>query len=277
MQPSYFLPNNLYCVIGWPLDQSLSPLVHNVGFQTYRIPSVYLKTAVSKEHLSDFMTSVRTLPIHGCSVTIPHKQAIIPYLDHCTEEARQIGAVNTLYLNNGKLWGTNTDSTGFLTPISDLPLSSMRVLLLGAGGAARAIVYGLTRCHTKELCIASPSNTRNKALAEEFCCTAIDWDERYAVSADMIVNATPLGMHGELEKQTPYEFEQGKEKPQIVYDIVYNPLQTRFIQDAKKYNITIISGLSMFFQQASAQFRLWTGKELPKEAEWALQNALTNN
>ncbi|MBO4368876.1 MAG: shikimate dehydrogenase [Desulfovibrio sp.] len=270
-----FLPEDLYAVIGWPLSHSLSPFIHTIGFQTLGIPAVYMKFAIEESSLASFMTSVRTLPIKGLSVTIPHKRAIIQYLDEMTEEVQRIGACNTLFWKGQTLCGDNTDYTGFLAPIATLPLSSLRVLLLGAGGAARAALCALTTKGVKDLMLATPSNTRHIALAQEFQVGTLSWEERMNYSCDLLINATPLGMKNAHENETPYDFSRAKNIPQYAYDIVYTPLETRFLREARSHGVeTCISGEEMFFEQGSAQFQLWTGKSLPYEAKEALHRAL---
>lgn len=272
-----FLPKRLYCVIGWPLDQSLSPLLHNTGFQTLGLDAIYLQIPVCAQDLPRFLDSVRLLPISGCSVTIPHKTAIIPFLDSVSDRAQQIGAVNTLYWRDQKLVGENTDCAGFLAPLANVALNTMTVLLLGAGGAARACLRALQERQTKKVFIATPSNTRQIALAEEFAAEPILWQERYDVHADLIVNATPLGMHGSHEHETPYDFAQSSCQASLAYDIVYNPRETRFLREAARHGLSCLSGQTMFFEQGNAQFHLWTGQNLPEEAQLALHQALASN
>ncbi len=274
MDTPFFLPQKLYCVIGWPLTQTLSPLLHNVGFQTLSIPAVYLKCQIKPEDLPRFMESVRLLPIAGCSVTIPHKTAVIPYLDKISPKAAQLGAVNTLSFDGTTLYGDNTDSAGFLAPLGTRDIAAMSFLLLGSGGAARAVLGGLVEKGAKQIFIATKSDRNHKALAKEFGGEAIDWKDRHSVTADCIINATPLGMHGTFEGETPFHFDQAAHIPDLVYDIVYNPLATRFLKEAKERGIPGISGQEMFFEQGNAQFRLWTGKDLPDAARVALHKAL---
>ena len=140
------LPKHLYGVLGWPLAQSLSPLLHNTAFQALGMDSVYLRWEIAPEKLSAF------LPISGCSVTIPHKVAIVPFLDRISRQATLAGAVNTLYWEGETLCGDNTDVSGFLAPLCHMPLQDMSVLLLGAGGAARAAAAGLQLRGCRQVC-----------------------------------------------------------------------------------------------------------------------------
>ncbi len=268
-------PEALYCVTGWPLAQSLSPLLHNTGFSVLGIPAVYMRFAVRPEDFARFMDAARLLPVAGASVTIPHKTAVLPYLDEMTDQARAVGAVNTLYWKDGRLCGGNTDVTGFLAPLAGRDLSRTSVLVLGAGGAARAVVAGLVGRGCRAVSIATASDRSHLPLAEEFSCAPVRWGERHDVAADLVVNATPLGMHGALEGESPFDFSLAHLPPgAAAYDIVYNPLRTRFLTGAAEQGLATISGREMFFEQGAEQFRLWTGRDLPQEARSALDAAL---
>lgn len=270
-----FLPKNLYGVIGWPLGQSLSPLMHNTGFQTLGLDGVYLAWPVAEDQLQAFIESLRLLKIKGLSVTIPHKIAIMALLDNMSEAAALAGAVNTLFWRDNELYGENTDVTGFLQPLSDLRLESMDVLLLGAGGAAHAAAAGLRLAGCRQVRVASPGNKSQYHLAERFSFMPISWEERYARPATLIINSTPVGMHGALEALTPYDFAQA---PAVnhgyAYDLVYNPVETVFLKEALNNGRQCISGLEMFIGQGNEQFKLWTGENLPEAAITAVKQAL---
>lgn len=269
------LPHDLYGVIGWPLDQSLSPLLHNTGFQTLGIPAVYLAWPVRPEHIGIFMDNLPVLRIRGLSVTIPHKLAVMSRLDNMSEAAALAGAVNTLFWRNSELCGDNTDVAGFLSPLLDARLEAEDVLVLGAGGAAHAVGAALRLSGCRQVRMTSPGNKRQYPLAERFGFTAIAWEDRFQRPAHMVINATPVGMHGALEGQSPYDFAQAPPAAGgIAYDLVYNPLRTRFLEEAARAGRHCISGLEMFYGQGNAQFRLWTGRDLPGAARTALQKAL---
>lgn len=277
MQQAPFLPVELYGVIGWPLGQSLSPLIHNTAFQTLGRAAVYMRWEIAPERLAAFVDSFRLLRMRGCSVTIPHKVAIMPHLDEISEPARAVGAVNTLYWRDDRLCGENTDVTGFMAPLlaRDLP-RDMPVLLLGAGGAARAAAAGL-RAHGFSACsICTPSDRTHLPLAEAFGMQAVAWQDRHDVPAGLIINATPLGMRGKAEDETPYDFAPARAQGRtgLAYDIVYNPLRTRFLAEAEAAGWQPLGGLEMFHAQADAQFFLWTGEHLPATARQALEAAL---
>lgn len=269
------LPETLYGVIGWPLSQSLSPLVHNTGFRVLGIPAVYLRWEIAPDRLGTFIDAVRLLNIRGCSVTIPHKQAILPFLDVVSEAATLAGAANTLFWKEEALCGDNTDVAGFLAPLTAEPLERMDALLLGAGGAAHAVAAALRLRGCRQVRVATPGNRRHLELAERFGFTPVAWDERHAAPAGLVINATPLGMHGKHENETPYDFALAPQvKGGLAYDIVYNPAETRFLREAAAAGRRCISGVAMFFGQADAQFRIWTGQALPDAAREALMATL---
>ena len=272
-----FMPQDIYGVVGWPLAQSLSPLIHNTGFQTLGLPGVYLRWEAAPENLPRFIDAVRTLPVRGVSVTIPHKVAVMAHLDEIGVAAQAVGAVNTLYWRDDRLCGENTDVTGFMAPLltRDMP-RDMPVLLLGAGGAARAAAAGL-RAHGFSRCsICTPSDRTHLALAQAFDMRPVAWQDRHAVPAGLIINATPLGMHGKAEGESPYDFAGARAQGRagLAYDIVYNPLRTRFLVEAEAAGWQTLGGLEMFHAQADAQFLLWTGQHLPAAARQALETAL---
>lgn len=272
---SCVLPKNLYGVIGWPLGQSLSPLMHNTGFQSLGLQSVYLAWPVAEDQLQPFFSNLSLFRVKGLSITIPHKIAVMALLDNMSEAAALAGAVNTLFWRDNELCGENTDVTGFLAPLADLCLESLDVLLLGAGGAAHAAAAGLRLSGCRQVRVASPGNKRQHHLAERFSFTPIAWEERYSRPATLVINATPLGMHGQLEAQTPYDFAKAPSCGHgYAYDLIYNPVETVFLQNALGMGRQCISGLEMFIGQGSAQFNLWTGEALPEAAIWAVKKAL---
>lgn len=274
----------LYGVTGWPLSQSLSPLLHNTGFAALGINALYMKWEVPPHKLPAFVESVRLLNIRGCSVTIPHKVGLLPLLDEVSPLAQSVGAANTIYWQGERLCGDNTDVAGFMAPLAQVPLAGADVLLLGAGGAARAVAAGLMApaplARPAHVYVATPSNQSHLPLAEEFGLTPLLWQDRHEPAPLLVINTTPLGMRGKAEADTPYDFSlaapcapKGNAAP-LAYDIVYNPLETRFLREARAAGRRCISGLEMFFGQGDAQFRLWTGQGLPPESRRALEAAL---
>lgn len=277
METGVFQPAKLFAVTGWPLSQSLSPLIHNSGFQALGLSAVYMAFPVQPGDLPDFVRSVRLLPLHGVSVTIPHKETVIPLLDGITDRARQVGAVNTLFWEGQRLLGDNTDIAGFLAPLEAMRMdfAAQTALVLGAGGAARAVVGGLALMGCRNIHIATPSNKSHLPLVQQFGAQPVNWADRHSIAATLVVNTTPLGMHGAHENETPWDFALGNlPSGAVAYDIVYNPLETRFLAEARAHGHVCVTGRDMFFAQGNAQFSLWTGQALPAVARTNLDAAL---
>ncbi len=256
-----FFATRLLGIIGHPLRHSLSPMLHNAMCDALGVDAVYLPWPMPQDRLDAFMQAVRTLPIHGCSVTIPHKEAVMPLCDRLTARARDVGAVNTLYWEDGALVGENTDVTGFIAPLAALGGRIGAALVLGAGGAARAAVAGLQRLGVPRIGVANRTAARSADICRDLGGEALSWEARFAWGAELVVNTTPLGMAGSNVHESPWEasaFAPGM----LAYDMVYNPLQTRFLAQAEAAGCRTVSGLEMFVQQAAAQFRLWTGLEM---------------
>lgn len=273
-----FFDARLLGIIGHPLGHSLSPALHNAMCAKLGIDAVYLPWPTPPERLDAFIAALRTLPIHGLSVTIPHKEAVMRLCDELTPQARVVGAVNTLYWQDGRLIGENTDVTGFCAPLRALFFGPDAValpdaaLVLGAGGAARAAVYGLTRLGVRRVGVTGRTLERCRTLALELGGEAVPWEARHTWGAQILVNTTPLGMAGQNERNSPWDA-SAHTAGQIAYDMVYNPVQTRFLAAAAAAGSSTVSGLEMFVYQAAAQFRLWTGKEMdiPLAREICLQ------
>lgn len=274
--PQY--PTELYGVIGYPLSQTLSPALHNWGFRREGINAAYFAWPVAPEKLPDFISALRLLNIRGVSITIPHKQTVIPFLDGMSDAARHVGAVNTLHWKDGKLLGENTDVSGFCVPLQGKHLHS--ALVLGAGGAARAVVSGLAMLGINGLFISSRRDDAAQKLAEEFGAQALAWDTKNAFFGErradesagkkLVVNTTPLGMKGKAEGQNPLTQDDMRAitapSGYIFYDIVYNPLETAFLAAGRALGVACIDGLDMFAGQGLEQFKLWTSKTLPLAA-----------
>lgn len=250
-------------VVGHPLSQSLSPLIHNRGFADRELPWTYLAWDIPPERLPHFTVALRTLPIFGASVTIPHKMSVMPYLDQLTETALSVGSVNTLYWRECELWGDNTDVTGFLTPLRQGGESIGSALILGAGGAALACIQGLRRMGVREIGVSARDVSKARTLAQRHSVKTVPWAERQDHSADLLINATPLGMKGKARDDLPLT-PSSKRFP-LVYDLVYNPVRTRLLRTAEEAGCRTISGLSMFVNQAREQFRIWSDLDLEEQ------------
>ncbi len=270
------METGVYGIIGHPLGHTLSPVLHNWGFDLLNIDAKYEAWPLQPEELSTFMSGYRSRPVDGCSVTIPHKQAIREYLDDVTYRAKTVGAVNTLFWDKGKLVGDNTDVLGVVGPLRALNRSFDSALVLGAGGAARAAVAGLIELGVKEIVVANRTSSKAVIIAHDFGIRAARWEERQHVHCELVINTTPLGMSGSLEQYSPWPlavFHKGT----VVFDLVYNPLKTILAKDAELSGCTVVSGLEMFLHQGLAQFRIWTGRNLdPDKARVLLLSVLAN-
>lgn len=272
---SSFVPYGVYGIVGYPLGHSLSPLLHTTAFAELGIPAVLVPWPTPPERLGSFVEAVRLLGVRGACVTIPHKEAIIPLLDGATDRARSAGAVNLLVWKGAELWGDNTDVPGFVAPLRAAAVpASISALVLGAGGAARAAVCGLKEYGFSRIAVSNGTEARARALAADFGLDTVPWDRRAEHQADLVVNATPLGMKGKHEGETPYPAEAFAGRRGIAYDIVYTPLATRFLSEAAAAGWGTIDGRAMFIAQADEQFAAWTGRRLPEAAIRAVSEAL---
>lgn len=254
----------LYGIIGHPLGHTMSPALHNSGFNMFSLQSVYMAFPTPPEKLAEFMESFRTLPMYGASVTIPHKETVMEYVDTITPRAEKVGAVNTLYWEHDDIVGDNTDVLGFMAPLKDKKKTLKKALVLGAGGAAKAVLAGLQELGINDITICNRTAQRAENLATQFKIDAVAWEDRGSVNADLIINTTPMGMSGEHVDATPFTAEMFQEHG-TAYDLVYNPLETTFLRTAKEAGWETIDGLHMFAAQGAEQFKLWTGKNIPHE------------
>lgn len=255
-----------YGIIGWPLGHSMSPALHNWAFDALGIDAEYRAYPLPPEDMEYFMAHVRELPISGLSVTIPHKLAIKPYLDGLSDGVLAVGAVNTLYWDGKRLMGDNTDVFGFTAPLRKMPIQFESAMVFGAGGAARAVVAGLLQLGVPDIVVTNRNADKAMELAKEFHVSAADWDERHRIDAQLLVNTTPLGMLGDSVALSPLPEQMRLSSNQFVYDIVYNPVRTKFIEQGREAGCHTVDGLEMFLSQALEQFRLWTGEMFDMDA-----------
>ena len=253
-------------IIGDPVEHSLSPAMHNAAYEALGIDNDYVFTAahVLPENLEAVVLSVRVMGIRGLTVTIPHKVEIMQYLDEIDPIAKNIGAVNTVVNDNGVLKGYNTDWIGAVTPLEMYtPLAGKRIALLGAGGAARAIAYGVTK-KKAQLTIYNRNLQSAQELATELGAQAKDLtDMSGLLEDDIIINSTSVGM-GDLAG-TSLVPPTLLRKKHIVFDAIYKPHETQLIKDAKAVGAQIIYGYEMLLHQGVAQFELYTNKTPPVE------------
>ncbi|HJT90238.1 MAG TPA: shikimate dehydrogenase [Bryobacteraceae bacterium] len=252
----------IYGVIADPVRHSISPAVHNRAFQARRMDAVYLPFLVSPAYLRDFFSMADKLPLAGFSVTLPHKQKIIRYLDAVDPLARRIGAVNTVWRKAGKWRGANTDAAGVTGPLSRLlRLPKARVLIVGNGGAARGAACALHDVGAN-ISLVGRNADRVRALAKICSAEPLQRDQLNGRHFDVVVHATPLGMYPHVQEC----FFNGDIPGDVVFDMVYNPLETELLKRARQQGKTVVPGLDMFIEQAVRQFEIWTGESAPKSA-----------
>jgi shikimate dehydrogenase len=249
----------LYCVLGDPVSHSLSPAMHNNAFSHIGYNGVYLAFRVTD--IGAAMTGVKALGIKGASVTIPHKVTVMDGLDEIDEQALKIGAVNTIVHDQGKLFGYNTDCLGATNALLEkTSIQDKDVVLIGAGGAARAIGFGILS-EGGRLTIVNILEDEGKLLARDLGVDYYHLSEFNKVHGQILIHATPVGMSPNVEAMPIQPEDLNKEM--VVMDIVYNPLKTRLLKEAEKIGCTTIDGVSMFVQQGVAQFEMWTGQKAP--------------
>lgn len=269
-------------VIGWPIAHSLSPAMQAAAIRAANADYVYIAMPVRPDDLPCAAEGLRRLNFRGFNVTIPHKSAIMALLDEVAEDARRIGAVNTVVNENGRLLGYNTDAAGFLQGLlrQGVSVRGARAVVLGAGGAARAVVWGLVRQGAAGVVVG----VRNAAKAQEAlsdftgALEIVSWDaDAFAgalQSADILVNTTPLGMTPNPEAAPPVDWDLVRPET-FVYDIIYTPSRTRFLCAAEARGCRIQNGAAMLVGQGAEAFRLWTGIRPDERAmEAALLDAL---
>jgi 3-dehydroquinate dehydratase/shikimate dehydrogenase len=249
----------IYGVIGNPISHSLSPQLQNAAFQARKMDAVYLPFLVTQ--LPDFLAAIEPLGIRGFSVTLPHKQNILRHLNDCDPMAAAIGAVNTVVVRGaGKLYGYNTDYVGVLRALERrMPLRGSRVLILGAGGAARAVAFALAQSGAS-VCISARRPEKARALARAVGAEAVPRVSIRREFFDAIVNATPVGMHPRVARSP---LEARELNCRLVFDLIYRPRVTRLLQLAARRGIETVSGLDMFLAQGAAQWEIWTGERAP--------------
>lgn len=252
------------CVIGWPIEHSRSPLIHGYWLERYGIEGRYEKLAVSPEDATAFLKGLEGGGYVGCNVTVPLKEIAFTAVDELEASARAVGAVNTVWIENGRLVGANTDTYGFMTHLdASAPQWRVRdrpVTLIGAGGAARAIAFGFLAAGVGAVRIVNRTRERADALAADLGrrVQALAWGDlaRAVADAGVVVNTTTIGMKG--EGSLPIDV--GDLRPDcIVGDIVYVPLETRLLADARAAGLATVDGLGMLLHQAAPGFERWFG------------------
>ncbi len=277
-------------IFGHPLKHSFSPQIHNTSFEALGMNYIYLPFDIPASNLKSALKGAVALGIKGMNITLPHKEKIVEYLQDVSEEASVIGSVNTVVNENGVLHGYNTDVKGIIETLNDYKetIKETDVTIIGAGGAARSVVYSLIR-HFKVNSINIINRTHQKAESlKEYFSTKMLFDNIKAFelvppdltdvfrNSKMIINTTSVGMYPEMDDAIT-SIKECFHEEQIVFDVIYNPLQTKLLKMAASKGAETISGLKMFIEQAAASFELWTNEKMPADIIYAkLKDELLN-
>lgn len=266
-----------YCVIGDPVSHSLSPAMHNASFKALGLDCIYIAYRVPSDELESSLASLRSIKISGFNVTIPHKTTVIRHMDYVDDMARKAGAVNTVMNFEGKFKGFNTDIQGFIRPLFNrgIDLKGTSVLLFGAGGSARAVVSALSSFSSiSNLVIANRTRSKSIELAgigekQGLTCSVAELDNAKVMAKDfnLIINSTSIGL---LSDESILDSADIDSKS-VVYDLVYRPVVTRLLGNAREKGATIIYGYEMLLEQGALSFEIWTGLKAPIQA---MKNAL---
>jgi shikimate dehydrogenase len=274
------MKKQLVAIIGYPVAHSISPAMHNAAFKSLGLNWEYLPFEVKPEDLKKKIDELRSKGFSGFNVTIPHKETIVSLLDETTKLPRMIGAVNTVRVEGQKLVGYNTDAAGFIESLrldAKFEPKAKRAVILGAGGAAKAAAIMLAKADVASITISDVDNEKAETLAD-YCDSLFEGDIhsvkagspslREAVSnADLLVNATPIGMHPK-EDETPGDERWEMGGGSVLFDLVYNPPETKLMKWAKAKGLTAINGLGMLVRQGALSFNLWTEQDAPVDVMW---------
>jgi shikimate dehydrogenase len=264
-------------LVGYPVEHSLSPAMHNRAFAALSLNWYYVPLPVEPERLGEAIAGLRALGFVGANVTVPHKEAVMSYLDEVAPATQAIGAVNTIVVHEGRSIGYNTDWQGFLTALSEggFDPQGKRAVVLGAGGAARAVVYALAHAGA-QVAVLNRTPARAEALVQDFVLLfpsspplfflplTLQTLKEQTAEAHLLVNATPVGMWPEVDQSI---WPEGLPFPAhlVVFDLVYNPRQTKLLRQARRAGAEVIGGLGMLVHQGAAAFELWTREKAPVE------------
>ncbi len=267
----------LFGVFGDPVAHSLSPDFQNEAFKLLGINGLYLKFRIKKEELSHALQAVRCLEFSGVNITIPHKQSVIPYLDRLEGDALLTGSVNTILQQKGELIGYSTDGEGFLLSLrkeAGFDPKSKKIIILGVGGAARAIAFRLVQEGVANLYLVGRNKRKIETLSAEikektdFKAEGITFADTslkdLAAKADLVVNATPLGMDPKIDEIPAFPLNYCSTNC-LIYDLIYNPLETRFLREARCLKLPALGGLGMLIYQGILACQIWTGLTPPVE------------
>jgi shikimate dehydrogenase len=248
-----------YLVIGNPIDHSLSPKLHNYWIKNNNINAIYEKQKLNKDEIEGLISKVKEKKLNGINVTVPFKKEVIPYLDRLSLEAESTQSVNTIYLDNDKVVGHNTDISGFELGIKNLKFETKgkKILILGAGGVVPSIIFALNKMKVSEITISNRTKDRAESIKNLFKnLKIVDWGN--IPEFDMIINATSVGLN--KDDQINLDFSKvGKDK--FFYDVIYNPKETNFLKIGKRMGNKTENGKLMFIYQAFTAFKVWHGVE----------------
>ena len=259
----------IYGIIGYPVEHSFSPRMHNAAFSELKMDARYLAFPVKPEQVQQALEGIRVLNISGINVTVPHKSSVIPYLDEVTPLAQKLGAVNTILNVDGRLSGTNTDISGFVRSLGALKFSpkNKNVAVLGAGGSARAVLAGLADAGASRILIHNRTAGHAESLVTEFShnfpetqLTAVSLQTVQDSNLDLLVNTTTVGMESD---ESPLDLSQCV-KIEHVLDLIYSPAKTRLLRQAEELGIPAVNGSGMLLYQGCDAFTFWTGKPAPE-------------
>jgi len=253
--------SNIYAVFGNPVGHSLSPVMHNAAFKRMKIDAHYVPFCV--KNVEDAVRGIRGLDIRGVSVTIPFKTSVMPYLDEVDESSLRIGAVNTILNDgNGRLKGFNTDWIGLNRDLEEsLEIRGKTFAILGAGGAARAAVFGIQKEGGIPVIFNRTTKT-GEGVAREFGCPFYSLSEIEKIKADCLINTTSVGMAPDIEKSPLMQ--ESLINFRWVVDIIYNPLKTKLLREAEEVGCTVLDGVGMFVHQGAEQTKIWMDMEPPR-------------
>ena len=263
-------------LFGHPVSHSLSPLMHNFAFEKIGLQYTYIAFDIAAEEVGNAVNSIRALNMAGCNVTIPYKQAVLPYLDEIDETAQEMGAVNTIVNHGGCLKGYNTDGAGYVMSLereTRMSAQGKEIAVIGAGGAARGIIYELLKKSPAHVTVINRNLDNARKLADSLMpfgeIQVVTDSQAIALqTADIVINTTPVGMHPNVTDM-PIIGDIFR-SDQIVSDIIYNPLETMFLRTARQRGARTHSGLGMFVYQGALAFELWTGVKPPVEEMYRL-------
>lgn len=255
----------LAAVIANPIKHSLSPFIHNFAFEQVNENGVYLAFEIAQEALETTITSIKSLDMYGANLSMPYKEAALAFMDEVSEVAKLTGAINTIVNQDGRLFGTTTDGVGFFKSIKDFVVKDSEIIVLGAGGAARAIIAEATLQRAKQITVYNrtykpevfahyPGNIIVKPL-----------QALTELSGDLLINTTSVGMDG---VSMPISSTMSIPQNMIVADVIYQPIETPLLAYAKQQGNQTVNGLGMLLYQAAESFKLWTGKKMPTELIW---------